>query len=148
MKRLPMLVVLCILVTATTAAQVRPNLSGKWMGPSRSDATALTIDQRATSITIESPTLQSGVVRWTYKLDGSESSNTVAQDGGAVEQTSRAAWDGNTLVISTPGRPNAQGPTVIRQSYSLYGSTLTVTIAVTQGETGAVLQNYKTTYSK
>jgi Spy/CpxP family protein refolding chaperone len=36
-----------------------------------------------------------------YKLDGSESKNTVQGRGGAQEQVSKAAWDGNKLVITT-----------------------------------------------
>jgi hypothetical protein len=37
----------------------------------------------------------------TYKLDGSESKNTVAGRGGQQEQVSKASWDGSKLVIVT-----------------------------------------------
>ena len=37
----------------------------------------------------------------TYKLDGSESKNTVTRDGQQQEQIATATWDGNTLVIVT-----------------------------------------------
>lgn len=37
----------------------------------------------------------------TYKLDGSESKNTVTRNGQEQEQTATAKWEGNTLVIVT-----------------------------------------------
>jgi hypothetical protein len=36
-----------------------------------------------------------------YKLDGSESKNTVTFGGNSTEQTSKAAWEADKLVITT-----------------------------------------------
>ena len=60
-----------------------------------------TVKQTADALTI---TRQMGdqSVTTTYKLDGSESKNTMMGRGGQqVESTSTAKWDGSTLVITT-----------------------------------------------
>jgi hypothetical protein len=40
-------------------------------------------------------------LRFTYALDGSQTTNTVTMGHGIQEQTARTAWDGSTLVITT-----------------------------------------------
>ena len=40
-------------------------------------------------------------LKFVYALDGSESKNTVMMGRGIQTQTSRAAWNGDTLVITT-----------------------------------------------
>jgi hypothetical protein len=106
-------------------AQAKPDFSGKWMmdpasapappaggggggggrGGGRGGGGAgfgqeFTAKQDATSLTI---TRQQGGqdVTAVYKLDGSESKNTVAGRGGQQEQVSTAKWDGSKLVITT-----------------------------------------------
>ena len=39
-------------------------------------------------------------LRFTYTLDGSQTTNTVTMGQGIQEQTARTAWDGGTLVIT------------------------------------------------
>lgn len=107
------------------SAQARPDFSGKWMmdpasapaapaggggggggrGGGRGGGGAgfgqeFTAKQDATTLTI---TRQQGGqdVTAAYKLDGSESKNTVNGRGGAQEQVSTAKWDGSKLVITT-----------------------------------------------
>jgi hypothetical protein len=40
-------------------------------------------------------------LKFTYPLDGSETTNTVMMGRGIQTQTSRSAWDGPALVITT-----------------------------------------------
>jgi hypothetical protein len=61
-----------------------------------------TITQTGATLTIARTTPQ-GEVRTVYNLDGSESRNSMAmgRGGQAVEQVSRATWEGSKLVIAT-----------------------------------------------
>ena len=65
----------------------------------------ITITQAATSLTVEYAFFTRGdmqdPLRFVYALDGSESKNTVMMGRGIQTQTSRAAWNGDTLVITT-----------------------------------------------
>jgi hypothetical protein len=60
-----------------------------------------TVKQDATAITITRGGQSSPLV---YKLDGSESKNSVTRDGQQQEQIATATWDGNKLVIATQVR--------------------------------------------
>ncbi len=59
-----------------------------------------TIAQDAATLTI-TQTRGENTITSTYKLDGSESKNTVQGRGGAMEQVSVAKWEGANLVITT-----------------------------------------------
>lgn len=61
-----------------------------------------TIAQTATEVTI-TRTVMDQQVRSVYKLDGSESTNTLSFGGNEIQQTSRASWEGGKLVIRTQG---------------------------------------------
>jgi hypothetical protein len=110
-----------LLATSDLSAQDKPNFSGTWTVVADAGAAggggggggrggrgggrgglgmAPTIMQDAAALTI---TRMQGdtEVKTVYKLDGSESVNTVQGRGGAQEQTSKAAWDGSKLVITT-----------------------------------------------
>lgn len=108
---------LSLVIAATPAlAQDKPDFSGSWTlvvdpnaaptggrGGGRGglgQGAMLTMD--ATTLTI-TRTTQGGEVKTVYKLDGSESKNTVAmgRGGNSVEQVSKAVWDGNKLVVTT-----------------------------------------------
>lgn len=104
----------------SVSAQGRPDFSGKWvMDPASAPAAGggggggrgggggglgfgqeFTAKQDAKVLTV---TRMQGdqTVTATYNLDGSESKNMVAGRGGQQEQVSKAAWDGNRLVITT-----------------------------------------------
>jgi hypothetical protein len=118
-------VVLMFGAAVSLAAQAKPDFSGKWvMDPASAPAAPagggggggggrggggggrggfggeFTAKQDATTLTITQN--QGGQdVTLSYKLDGSESKNTVQGRGGAQEQVSKAAWDGAKLVITT-----------------------------------------------
>jgi hypothetical protein len=65
----------------------------------------IAIAQDASRLTVEYAFFARGdmqpPLRFTYALDGSESRNTVMMGNGMQVQTSRAAWEGATLVITT-----------------------------------------------
>jgi hypothetical protein len=84
-----------------------------------------TVKQTADTLTI---TRQMGdqTVTTTYKLDGTESKNTMMGRGGQqMESTSTAKFDGQTLVITTK-MDMGNGPVETTQKWTVSGSTLTV----------------------
>jgi hypothetical protein len=106
-----------LLFAATeVSAQDKPNFAGKWTlvadqgggggggggrGGGRGGLGAeATIAQDASTLTITRAT-QAGETKAVYKLDGSESKNTMTMRGGTVEQTSKARWEGSKLIITT-----------------------------------------------
>jgi hypothetical protein len=100
-----------------------------------------TVKQTADAITIER-TMGDNKVTLTYKLDGTESKNTMMGRGGAaMESVSTAKWDGTKLIISTKAMGGQMGETT--QSWSLAGNVLTV--ESTGGRGGAQKRVYKKT---
>ena len=98
---------LAILLSAATFAQT-PNFAGKWaivpdpsaQGPGGGLGLSAVIKQDATTLTI-TRTTQMGEVTSVYKLDGSESKNTLNFQGNAIDQLSKVKWDGGTLNVDT-----------------------------------------------
>jgi hypothetical protein len=83
------------------------------------------VKQTATDLTVER-TIGENKVTSTYKLDGSESKNSMMGRGGAaVESVSTAKWDGAALVITTK-MDMGNGPQESTQKWSLAGSVLTI----------------------
>jgi hypothetical protein len=84
-----------------------------------------TVKQTADTLTIER-TMGENKVTSTYKLDGTESKNTMTGRGGAtVESTSTAKFDGSVLTIVTK-QDMGNGPQESTQKWSLAGGTLTI----------------------
>ena len=113
-------------VSVNPGAQSKPDFSGRWVmvdpPPAAGNAGAgrgagrgggrgagfqpgfgpeITVKQDATTLTITRGGQTSPL---TYKLDGSESKNSVTRDGQQQEQIATATWDGNKLVIATQVR--------------------------------------------
>ena len=83
------------------------------------------VKQTATELTVER-TIGENKVTSTYKLDGSESKNSMMGRGGAaVESVSTAKWDGAALVITTK-MDMGNGPQESTQKWSLAGNVLTI----------------------
>ena len=101
---------LATILAATVASAQTPNFAGKWtLVPSPSAMPGgfggglvqeAVITQDATAITIKR-TSQMGEFTTIYKLDGSESKNTLTVQGNTIDQVSKAKWDGDKLVITT-----------------------------------------------
>ena len=105
--------------------QARPDFSGKWrLVPEGGAATApalvappdLTITQTADTLTTIEPT-GGRTVTMVYKLDGSESRQTVNR----ADIVTRAAWDGDALVTTVTG-PSANW----KDTWRLKGTRLTI----------------------
>jgi hypothetical protein len=115
MRRFAVLISAAAVVLSTVAmfAQTKPNFTGKWtmvadpnavpaggrggfggLGP----AAMITQDDKTLTVV---RSVQGNEVKAVYNLDGSDSKNTMNMGGNAMEQVSKAKWDGNKLVITT-----------------------------------------------
>jgi hypothetical protein len=146
-----------VLAVATIAlAQAKPDFSGNWAPEADPAAAAptggggggrgmmagpMTVKQTADTLTVERTAGENKIVS-NYKLDGSESTNTMQGRGGAVEVKSVAKWDGSKLVI-TSKRPGQDGAIVeTTATWSVVGGVLTIENA---GGRGPSKQTYKKT---
>jgi len=158
-----------ILAVATLAWAQKPDFSGTWtLDPAASEGGAGgapgggapggggggggrgggrgglgqggTVKQTADALTVER-SIGENKVTSTYKLDGSESKNTMMGRGGnSVESVSTAKWDGPSLVITTK-MDMGNGPQESTQKWTVNGSTLTI-------ETTNARGTQKMTYKK
>jgi len=84
-----------------------------------------TVKQTATDLTVERQMGENKVTA-TYKLDGTESKNSMMGRGGApVESVSVAKWEGPALVIVTK-TDMGNGPQESTQKWTLAGTALTI----------------------
>jgi polyisoprenoid-binding protein YceI len=131
-------------VAAVAFAQAKPDFSGTWtLDPEASGMAAgggqgrgggrgggalgngpATVKQTADTLTIER-TMGENKVTTTYKLDGTESKNSMTTGRGTFESTSTAKLDGSTLTITTK-QDMGNGPMESTQKWTLAGSVLTV----------------------
>ena len=133
-------------VAAVAFAQAKPDFSGTWTldpeasgmaapggapagtggGGGRGGGGPLSVKQTADALTIERTMGENKVVT-TYKLDGTESKNTMPGRGGGAptEAVSVAKFDGGKLVINT--KRDMGGQTVeTTETWSVAGSVLTI----------------------
>lgn len=122
---------LVLMFVALAGAQAKPDFSGRWTTdpdpaaaptqPARGAGgggrggpppnvgsgwgSTITITQAPTSLTVEYAFFTRGdmqpPLKFVYALDGSESKNTVMMGRGLQVQTSRTAWAGDSLVITS-----------------------------------------------
>jgi hypothetical protein len=129
-----------VLAVATMAFAQKPDFSGTWtLDPEASGmpagggggggggrgggglGQAATVKQSGDTLTVER-TFGDNKITSNYKLDGSESKNTMMGRGGEqMESVSTAKWDGNKLTITTKVGENTN-----TQVWSLAGNVLTV----------------------
>jgi hypothetical protein len=95
-----------------------------------------TVKQTADTLTVER-TMGENKVTTTYKLDGTESKNTMTTGRGTFESTSTAKFDGATLTIVTK-QDMGNGPMETTQKWSLAGGNLTVESTNARGTTKRV----------
>ena len=164
-------VVLMFGAAASLAAQAKPDFSGNWtLDPASAPAPPagggggggggrggggrgggagfgqeFTAKQDASTLTISRD--QGGnPVTATYKLDGSESKNTVTGRNGQQEQVSKTMWMGNKLMITTT--INAGGNNIEQsRTLSLEGGNLVVEQSQ-PGRDGGAPQTQKLVYKK
>ena len=167
----------CLLfATAVSAAQAKTDFSGRWTSepdPAAAPAagrggrgpadvgsgwgSTITITQEAARLTVEYAFFARGdmqpPMRLHYPLDGSETKNTVMMGRGMQVQTSRSAWSGNTLVITTQhtfANPKTGKPdmTEVKQSLTLESPASLTVETVRAGVMGGPAITTKTTYRK
>lgn len=82
-------------------------------------------------------------LHFVYRLDGSESQNTIMIGHADSQQRSRASWSGDTLVVSTTyAAPTAGGTTTLRQALSI-GADGTLTLETSREASRAILTSYR-----
>ena len=135
-----------VALPAAAWAQAKPDFSGSWtMDAAKSDPAPaarggagagggggrggggrgggipmqMTIKQTAATLTVESMAGQGGTQTLVYKLDGTESTNTM----GPAEAKSKAVWDGAKLTITTSQSFNGNAVET-KDVYSMDGANL------------------------
>ena len=100
---------LTFLFLASIAAAA-PDFSGRWTADSMTDmgsgwGSTITVTQDSSRLTVEYAFFGRGdmqaPLRFVYALDGSESKNSVMMGRGVQLQSSRAVWQGDSLVVTT-----------------------------------------------
>jgi len=147
MKKIALLVVvLAVAIAGLAVAQGKPDFSGKWApkvdpnaappagggGGGRGGGMGgpMTIKQTATELTQER-TMGEQTMSTVYKLDGSESVNTVGQG----QSKSVAKWDGAKLVVKTTRETqNGTQETTATWSLSADGKELTIVTTSARGD--------------
>jgi len=171
------------LAVPALSAQPRPDFSGRWTvapdpaapetgargrgggrgrGPVSGDmgsgwGSTITLEQDATALTLEYEFFVRGDLQpplhFSYRLDGTESRNTVRMGRGLQVQTSRTKWDGNALVIvethtyADPVSGKPMTSEVIRR-LSLESPTTLVVETTREALPGATPATVKTVYAK
>ena len=98
-----------VVIAASVFAQATPNFAGKWTvipdantpaGGMGGLGQSATIAQDAATLTI-TRTTQMGEFVTTYKLDGSDSKNTLKMQDASIDMVSQVKPDGGKLVVTT-----------------------------------------------
>lgn len=87
------------------AAQGKPNLAGTWKltsggdgGPFTSAEMIVAQDEKMLTVTTSG---QMGEIKTTYNLDGSEGTSNLDFGGNTIARTTKLAWEGEKLVLTT-----------------------------------------------
>jgi hypothetical protein len=141
--------------TVSAQAKVTTTFAGKWIV---SDSTSLgrggrgglgpsvTVVQDAGTLTIVRVG-PAGEVKSVYRLDGSESRNTVMMGDNSVEQSSKAMWMADTLMVATSRFVN--GATVGNVMHLYVDPSGNLVVATTApGRNGGPEQTVKVVYKK
>lgn len=142
------------LSAVTLFGQAKPNFAGRWTLDRPVDSAAggggrgggggwggpnqtITITQDEAMMTVAYPQGPNNVTV-TFDLSGVETTNVVPSNFGPVEQTSKAVWQGDRLVITTGQQT---------RSVSIQGGKLLVETS-TPGAAGAAAATSRATYTK
>lgn len=85
------------LATVTVLGQERPNLSGRWMLEPGGDELVVTHDATALSFQYTSEGKNHS---FNYRLDGTETRNSIPSNSGPIVMLARAEWVGATIRIT------------------------------------------------
>jgi outer membrane protein assembly factor BamB len=106
MKRLSIAsAVLVVSLIAGLAAQAKPSFTGSWKLSSDpggdafiSPTMAVAQDEKLLTVTT---TGQFGELKTTYNVDGTEGKSPLDFNGNTMDRTSKLAWDGDKMVLTT-----------------------------------------------
>lgn len=159
-------------------AQTRPDFSGRWTSEPEPAATAasvggrsgeragdpgsgwgsnIAITQTADRLTVEYAFFARGdmqpPLKFVFALDGSETKNSVMMGRGIQAQTSKTAWEGDKLVITTTHNfdnpANGQPMKVeVKQTLTLTSSTTLVVETTRSGVSGGSATTTRTVFQK
>ena len=104
-------VIVCVALLGATA-QEKPNFVGTWKLADAATAdmftpTQITVAQDTTVLTITT-TGQMGEFKTTYNVDGTEGRSPLDFNGTTIDRTTKMAWDGNKLVLTSTSEMNGQ----------------------------------------
>jgi hypothetical protein len=166
------------LCAAHVNSQTKPDFSGRWTSePERANPAArgggrgaaargdmgsgwgptITVAQAANRLTVEYQFFARGdmqpPLKFVYALDGSESKNSVMMGRGIQVQTSKTAWDGDKLIITTVHtfeNPADGKPTKVevKQTLSLESPTALIVETTRGGVLGGPPSTTRTVYRK
>jgi len=167
---------LVALLAVGATAQTRPDFSGRWTsepspaGDGQRNASgerigdmgsgwgsSITITQTSERVTVEYVFFARGdmqpPLRFVFALDGSETKNSVMMGRGIQPQTSKTAWDGDKLVITTThsfaGPETGQPQTSeVKQTLALESPTSLIIETTRSGVLGGPSSTTRTVYRK
>jgi hypothetical protein len=163
---------LVALLAVGATAQTRPDFSGRWTSePSPAGdgqrerigdmgsgwGPNITITQTAERMTVEYMFFARGdmqpPLRFVFALDGSETKNSVMMGRGIQAQTSKTAWEGDKLVITTTysfGATETGQPLTseVKQTLALESPTSLIIETTRSGVLGGPSSTTRTVYRK
>lgn len=165
-----------VLVALSVMAQNKPDFSGRWTSEPESKAPTtsgggqdrasdmgsgwganLTLAQAAGRLTVEYMFFARGdmqpPLKFVYALDGTETKNSVMMGRGIQAQTSKTAWEGDKLVITTThsfenpadGQPMKSE---VKQTLTLASPTSLIVETTRSGVIGGPATTTRTVYRK
>ena len=180
MKRMTKMlsVIAVVLLAVSVTAQTKPDFSGRWTSEPESKAPAssgdgqgggrlsdlgsgwgsnITLTQEAGRLMVEYMFFARGdmqpPLRFVFALDGSETKNSVMMGRGIQVQTSKTAWEGDKLVITTvhPFTHPETGQAMtseVKQVLSLASPTSLMVETARSGVLGGPASTIRTIYRK
>lgn len=169
-KTLSMMAV--VLLAVGVMAQTRPDFSGRWTSEAEPTAPSgggqsgnlgsgwgsnITLTQDAGRLTVEYLFFARGdmqpPLRFVFALDGSETKNSVMMGRGIQVQTSKTAWEGDKLVITTThsfeNPANGQPLKIeVKQTLTLASPTSLIVETTRSGVLGGPSATTRTNYRK
>jgi hypothetical protein len=152
MQRALTALVFTFALVASLAAQAKPNFVGTWKLTSDPAGGMMTASQLVNTddgkvLTVMS-TAQFGESKTTYNLDGTEAKSPLEFNGMSIDRTTKAAWEGAKLVLTTKSDFNGM-VFEIKQAWSLEADgTLTIETTAPDFQGGGGPVTTKSTYKK
>lgn len=133
---MPRLAAAFVVLTLVTSAQQKPNFSGRWavVSPKEGAGFEQIVRQDDKSLSVEPARDPSR--RQVYQLDGVERRMAIPGHSSDVTALARAAWDKNTIVITTSMSYSSGMKTLSKDTWSLDAQGRLVVDSVESGPTG------------